>query len=126
MIELATGESGGARVFEGNRLPLLVGRGQADHILDLPGVWDRHLMLSRDEEGWLMVAPQGEAMVFRGGERIGGATRLRNGDTLELGSVRLRFRISSCRQRPLKILETSAWLILLALAAAQVLLLVRF
>ncbi len=73
-----------------------------------------------------MVAPHGNAMVFRGGERIGGATRLRNGDTLELGSVRLRFRISSCRQRPLRILETSAWLILLALVAVEVLLLIRF
>lgn len=73
-----------------------------------------------------MVAPQGDAMVIRGGERIDGATRLRNGDTLELGSVRLRFRISSCRQQPLRTLETSAWLILLALVAVQVLLLIRF
>lgn len=126
MIELATGESGGTRVFEENHLPISVGRGQVDHALDRPGVWDRHLMLSRDEQGWLVVAPQGEAMVFRGGERIGGATRLRNGDTLELGSVKLRFRISSCRQRPLRILETSAWFLLFALLAVQVLLLVRF
>ena len=83
-------------------------------------------MLSRDLEGWLVVVPQDEATVFLGGERIDRATRLRNGDTLELGSVRLRFRISSCRQRPLRILETSAWLVLFALVAVQVLLLIRF
>ncbi len=126
MIELATGESGGTQVFGENRLPLLVGRDHADLVLDRSGVWNRHLVLFRDAEGWLMVAPQDDATVFRGGERIDGATRLRNGDTLELGAVKIRFRIASCHQRPLRILETSAWLVLSALVAVQVLLLVRF
>lgn len=126
MIELATGESGGTRVFAEHRLPLSVGRGQVDHVLDRPGVWDRHLLLSRDQDGWLVVSPQDDAMVFREGERIVGTTRLRNGDLLGLGSVNLRFRLSPCHQRPLGRLETTAWLVLLVLVAVQVLLLVRF
>jgi len=126
MIEIEAGDSVSPRVFPATRLPLSVGRRSVDFPLDRHGVWVRHVVLSRDDEGWIVATPHAEAAIFREGKQLGPSTRLKNGDSLELGSARLRFRISSGRQRSLLTLETLTWSGLLALVLAQILLLIRF
>jgi len=126
MIEIESRNSSQNQVFPASRLPVSVGRRAADCLLNREGVWDCHLVLSRDEEGWIVVTPHAEAAVFREGERLGPSTRLKNGDSLELGCAQLRFRISSGRQRSLLTLETLTWSGLLGLVLAQILLLQRF
>jgi len=126
MIEIESGNSSHNQAFPSRRLPVSVGRRAADYLLNREGVWDCHLVLSRDEEGWIVVTPHAEAAVFREGERLRPSTRLKNGDSLELGCAQLRFRISSGRQRSLLTLETLTWLGLLCLILAQILLIQRF
>jgi len=126
MIEIVAGDLEGSRIFALDRLPVSVGRHSGECLIDRTGVWDRHLVLSRDAEGWIVATPHGEAAVFRGGEQLGSATRLKNGDCLDLGSASLRFRISSPRQRTLRMLEMFTWSGLIMLVVAQMLLLMRF
>lgn len=126
MIEIEYGNSSQHRVFPSRRLPVSVGRRSDDFPLNREGVWDCHLVLSRDDEGWIVVTPHPEAAVFREGKQLGPSTRLKNGDSLELGSSQLRFRISGGLQRSLLTLETLTWLGLLALVLIQVLLIQRF
>jgi hypothetical protein len=126
MVEIETGSSEGPRFFSLDCLPVSVGRHGTECLLDKPGVWDCHLVLSRDSQGWIVATPHGEGAVFRGGDQLGPATRLKNGDSLDLGSARLQFRISSPRQRTLWMLETVTWSGLLALVVAQVLILFCF
>lgn len=102
------------------RFPFGVGRSSpAELILDDNGVWDRHLQvdLRRDEGVVLEGAP--EALVSINGNRVANAV-LRNGDIIELGSVKLRFSLSPTRQRSLRIREVLTWIALGLLCVAQV------
>ena len=126
MIEIEARDVGASRIFSWRCLPVSVGRRGADFSLDRPGVWDHHLVLSRDSEGWIVATPHAEAAVFLEGKQLGPATRLRNGDRLDLGSARLIFRISDCCQRTLWALETVTWLGLIALVGFQIILLSLF
>jgi hypothetical protein len=99
MVEIVAGDPEGSQIFSLDRLPLSVGRRSGECLINRTGVWDGHIVLSRDAEGWIVATPHTEAAVFRGGEQLGPATRLKNGDGLDLGSARLLFRISPPRQR---------------------------
>lgn len=123
MIEILAGNPERPWIFSLVNLPVSVGRHSGECLIDQTGVWDRHLVLARDAEGWIVATPRAEAAVFRGSERLGPATRLRSGDGLDLGSARLQFRISPPRQRTLWMLETLTWSGLVMLGVAQMMLL---
>ena len=102
------------------RFPFGIGRHKAaDLCLEEPGVWDRHLRLDLQEtEGiTLTVAPEARATV--NGQSVQ-ATRLRDGDVIEIGAVRLRFRLAATRQRDLPLREGLTWLAWGALCAVQI------
>jgi hypothetical protein len=126
MIEIAVRDPEGSLIFSLDRLPVSVGRCSGECLIDQTGVWDRHLVLSRDAEGWIIAIPHAEAAVFRDGQQLGASTRLKNEDRLDLGSTSLRFRISPARQRTLRTLETFTWCGLVVLVVAQIFLLMRF
>jgi hypothetical protein len=126
MVEIVAGDPEGSQIFSLDRLPLSVGRRSGECLINRTGVWDGHIVLSRDAEGWIVATPHTEAAVFRGGEQLGPATRIKNGDGLDLGSARLLFRISPPRQRTLRMLETFTWSGLVILVVAQILLMRRF
>jgi hypothetical protein len=126
MIELQvlSGQRMGKAV-QVRRFPVLVGRHASDDLhFQEPGVWDRHLQLtlSPSEGVTLTVAPNARATV---NGRVVQTARLRNGDVLELGSVRLRFSLAATCQRDLRLREGLTWLALAALCAAQLGLLYR-
>jgi hypothetical protein len=111
----AVGKTLAARHF-----PFGIGRHKAaDLCLEEPGVWERHLRLDLQEtEGiTLTVAPEARATV--NGQSVQ-ATRLRNGDVIEIGAVRLRFGLAATRQRDLRFREGLTWLAWGALCAAQI------
>jgi hypothetical protein len=126
MIEIEAGDLQQSRIFSLDCLPVSVGRRSGEYMLDLKGVWDHHLVLSRDAQGWIVATPHVEAAVFRSGEQLGPSTRLKSGDCLDLGSAKLNFRITPPRQRTLRMLETLTWSGLLALVVAQMLMLLGF
>lgn len=92
--------------------PFTVGRSGGNHLRIVePGVWDDHLSLARDEDtGFqLSVCPGAGALV--NGETAT-ARRLRNGDLVEAGSLKLRFWLAppAPRGRPWR--ELLVWLTL--------------
>jgi pSer/pThr/pTyr-binding forkhead associated (FHA) protein len=126
MIELQIlGRHAAGQTVTVRRFPFVIGRHASDDLrLNEPGIWDRHLRLDvRPTEGIsLTVAPEARAAV--NGQLVQ-STRLRNGDLLQLGGVRLRFSLAATRQRDLRLRESLTWLALAALCAAQIGLLYR-
>ena len=121
MIEISVlnGRMAG-RVVAARRFPFRVGRHKASELcLEEPGVWNRHLELDlRHREGiTLTVVPEARATVNGQGVQ---STRLRSGDVIEIGAVRLRFGLAATRQRDLRLREGLTWLALAALCAAQI------
>jgi len=120
MVELRQLGASSAGVFAIKGLPFSVGRQGADLVLGEPGIWDLHLVIEKGNDQRFVVVPQPPATVVLAGKALAGATPLNNGDVLELGSIRLQFRISATKQRSLVASETMAWLGLACLAALQV------
>jgi pSer/pThr/pTyr-binding forkhead associated (FHA) protein len=105
--------------------PFRIGRGADSGLrLDEPGVWDRHLTLDlRWTDGvWLQSDPA--ALTTLNGHRVE-QVRLRNGDLIEAGSVRLRFSLTPARQRGLRWREAFLWSAMVALCLGQVFLIWR-
>lgn len=106
--------------MEVRRFPFRVGRSPESELrLEDAGVWDQHLEFTvRPDEG-VMLGASHEAMTLLNGERIEEAI-LRNGDVIEVGSVKLRFGLSATRQSGLRLRETLTWIGLAGLCLAQV------
>jgi hypothetical protein len=100
--------------------PFLVGRSARAHlVLDGAGVWDDHARIDFQPGEGFLLEPCAGALVSVNGERTG-RTRLRNGDLIECGSVKLRFWLAPFRQRGLRLREGLTWLALGALFAFQI------
>ena len=92
---------------------------QSDLCLDDGGVWDQHLQLEvRPGEG-AVISASPEAFTAVNGQLVREAV-LRNGDLIEIGSVRLLFGLSPTRQSSLRLREALTWLVLGALGFGQV------
>lgn len=107
------------------RFPFQIGRAAGAHLaLPAEGVWDRHLEIHfRSGDGFHLRAHPG-ALVSVNGQRVEQA-RLRNGDLLQLGSVKLRFWLAPAAQRSLLPREALTWLALGALTAFQLIVIYR-
>lgn len=105
--------------------PFTVGRGaEADFQSNDAGVWDRHLSIQFQRGAGYVFAAQPDALVLVNGERAETGL-LRNGDLIELGSMRLRFWLARTRQNSLRWREVITWAALFALFAAQIALIWR-
>jgi pSer/pThr/pTyr-binding forkhead associated (FHA) protein len=92
---------------------------QADFRLDDDGVWDQHLELDvRTDEGAVLSAAS-NAFTAVNGNPVQQSV-LRNGDLIEIGSVRILFGLSPTRQYSLYLREALTWLALAALGLTQV------
>lgn len=101
------------------RFPVPIGRGpDAQLRLEDGGVWDQHLLLELDRRGFsLKVGPNALARV--NGQPVV-ETPLRNGDTIELGSVKIQFWLSGVQQRGLRLRELASWVAIIGVTAAQI------
>jgi len=105
------------------RFPFLVGRQPtADLRLEEPGVWDQHLEFTVPGFSGVVVRANPAALTLLNGQPVQQA-RLRSGDVLELGHLRLRFELSPTRQRQLRLREGLTWVAWALLAVVQILLL---
>jgi Inner membrane component of T3SS, cytoplasmic domain len=106
-------------LFVKTRFPVLIGRApEADISLNEPGVWPRHLQITRQEQG-LVCRAEPNALV-----RINDAPTeqavLRNGDIISLGALKLQFSLAPVRQASLRAREWLIWISLGLLSLAQV------
>lgn len=102
------------------RLPFSVGRSAQDDLrVADDGVWDGHCRIElRPDRRFTLVATSEALTTVNGQPAV--ETPLRNGDLLDLGSLRLQFGLSPTRHRGLRFRETLTWTGLALLALAQV------
>jgi pSer/pThr/pTyr-binding forkhead associated (FHA) protein len=118
-FDILTGKKAGTE-WVARRFPFHVGRAApAGLTLDDDGVWERHVRIDlRPAEGVVSEAAP-EALMSVNGQRVEKVV-LRNGDILELGSVKLRFGLGPTRQRGLRFREAMTWIALASLCLGQV------
>ena len=117
-FDILSGEQAGAQVVV-RRFPFFIGRSpRCDLSLDETGVWDRHAEIRRHGVDLHVIAGP-DALVLVNGARVEQAA-LREGDLIELASVKLRFGLSPTRQRRLVVREVLTWIALGAVSLSQV------
>jgi hypothetical protein len=117
-LTLLNGQTAGAPVIA-RRLPFNLGRDKrADLCLEQPGIWERHLELQFAAPEGVVLHSHPSALTLVNGQAVQ-RTRLRTGDIIEVGSLRLRFDLGPTRQRDLRLREALTWLGLIALAGVQ-------
>jgi pSer/pThr/pTyr-binding forkhead associated (FHA) protein len=110
------GTSWGAR-----RFPVRLGRGaNSDLRLDEDGVWDEHLRLEfRPREGYVLGTGAG-ALARVNGQPLDKPAALRNGDLIEIGSLKLQFWLAEPRQRGLGFREWLTWVFIALICLGQI------
>ena len=109
------------RMIEVHHFPFWVGRAaECQLVLDQSGVWNRHLSLVLEQGVGVFAKPHNEAFFAINGKSPTGKVQLRQGDTLELGGVKLRFWLAPMEQKNFALREVITWTVLALLAATQV------
>jgi pSer/pThr/pTyr-binding forkhead associated (FHA) protein len=118
-LTILNGKKAGAE-WLARRFPFRVGRAAACELcLDDDGVWDRHLEFNVKPAAGIFLAAQPEALTSVNGLPVAESV-LRNGDLIEIGSLRLRFWLAPTRQRGLRLRECLTWLALALVSLGQV------
>ena len=120
-LRILSGKKAG-EAFIARHFPVRVGRSSAaDLRVEEDGVWEQHLELDfRPGEGFFLKAHP-EALARINGETVGQA-RLKNGDGIEIGSLKLQFWLSETRQSTLRAREWLTWAGIGIISLGQVLL----
>jgi len=102
------------------RFPVHVGRASDNDLcLAAPGIWDYHLVLElRPKEGFTFQTFDQALATINDQPQTSG--RLRNGDILSFGSVKVQFWLSAPVQRSLRFREILVWILLLMVTLGQI------
>ena len=119
-LQILTGKQAGTR-WVARRFPVRVGRDNSNDLrLEEDGVWDGHCELNFDAAQGILLAVQSNALLTVNQEPAPTPHRLRNGDSIELGSVRLRFWLGDPVLRSSRIREGFVWTLIVAICLSQV------
>src|SRR6266542_2389183 len=92
-FKILSGKKAGSS-WETRRFPVRIGRlAGSDLQLEEAGVWDDHLKVGLEPNEGFMAETQANAFASINGRPVQRAA-LRNGDTIEVGSVKLQFWLS--------------------------------
>lgn len=117
-FKILSGKTAGA-TWVARRFPVRIGRAPAaDLCLQDDGVWDQHLALEVHRQEGFVLTTQADALATVNGELVQQAV-LRNGDHIEIGSVKLQFWLGETRQTGLGLREALAWAVIVCATAAQ-------
>lgn len=109
------------RRFHSDAAPVRLGRrGGLEVVLPDPGVWDNHAEILLGPDGWFLVRAIGQAHVSVN-DRPVQEHRLRSGDVLGMGSVKLQFALQSSPQRSLRAREFAVWVLIATMVILAVL-----
>jgi pSer/pThr/pTyr-binding forkhead associated (FHA) protein len=120
-FNILSGKKAGAQSVA-RRFPFGVGRAAENELqLEDDGVWDRHLTLEFQKQEGFRLTTSANALATVNGEPVQDAI-LRNGDTITIGSAKLQFWLAAARQRGLRGRELFVWTLIVAVTAAQIVL----
>lgn len=112
-------------VWEVATFPLAIGRAAGAGIrLEKAGVWDQHAEVVFDQEQGFVLNGHEGALTRINGETIQQA-RLRNGDVIEIGSVKLQCWLSNVKRQNLAWREILTWAVLIFVTVLQLILIGR-
>ena len=118
-FKILSGKMAGA-TWVARRFPVRVGRSAASDLrLEEHGVWDEHFQITLNPAAGFVLETQAEALVTTNGQPAQRAV-LRNGDTIEIGSLKMRFWLGEARQGGLRISEWFVWTAIAAVTAVQI------
>jgi pSer/pThr/pTyr-binding forkhead associated (FHA) protein len=119
-LQILSGKQAGTR-WVARRFPVRVGRDTANDLrLEEEGVWDRHCEFTFDPAQGIVLAVQPNALLTVNHESVSTPHHLRNGDSIELGSVRLRFWLGDPALRGSRLREWFVWTLIAAMCLGQV------
>jgi pSer/pThr/pTyr-binding forkhead associated (FHA) protein len=112
------------KVWVAEVYPVQIGRAASAGLrLEESGVWDKHAEVSFDaSEGFILTGHEG-AITSVNGKPVQ-QVRLRNGDIVEMGSVKLQCWLAEVKRRDPVWRERLLWLSLIVLTIAQLILIV--
>jgi pSer/pThr/pTyr-binding forkhead associated (FHA) protein len=117
-FKILSGKKAGS-LWEARRFPVRIGRAaNANLQIEEAGVWDEHLRVSVESEGFVLET-QGSALAGVNGQPVQRAA-LRNGDVIEMGSARLQFWLSEARQRGQGFREAFVWTLVVLICFSQI------
>jgi len=118
-LKVLSGKKAGT-TWVARRFPVRIGRSaDADLRLEEHGVWDEHLQLDFNPAEGIVMSAQPNALATVNGQPVQQAV-LRNGDAIDIGSLRLRFWLSETRQTGLRFREGITWAGIAAISLGQV------
>jgi pSer/pThr/pTyr-binding forkhead associated (FHA) protein len=123
-LQILNGKMAGV-TWTARHFPVRIGRNRANDLqLEDPGIWDNHLTVELTPAGdFLASTPPQATATFN--QQPSMTHRLRAGDSIEIGSARLRFWISPPQRTSLTFSEATVWVIILIIFIAQVLVITR-
>ena len=96
-LKVLSGKKAGT-AWVARRFPVRIGRSAAaDLQLEEGGVWDQHLQLDFNPAEGIVLSAQPNALATVNGQPVH-QTVLRNGDAIDIGSLRMQFWLSETRQ----------------------------
>jgi predicted component of type VI protein secretion system len=117
-LQILSGKQAGV-LWDTRRFPVRIGRApDCDLRVEDDGVWDAHLRLELKPDDGFTLTPQPGALVSVNQSPVETA-RLRNGDIITLGSVKIAFRLSPTKQTGLKLREAFVWFVIVAITVSQ-------
>lgn len=118
-FRILTGKKAGAS-WAARRFPVRIGRsGAADLQLDEEGVWDQHLRVDFKPRDGFYLTTQPNALASVNGQPVR-ETRLRNGDEVEIGALKMQCWLGQTHQAGFRLREWLTWAGIAALCLAQI------
>jgi pSer/pThr/pTyr-binding forkhead associated (FHA) protein len=118
-FKILSGKKAGSS-WETRHFPVCIGRSaNSDLRLEEPAVWDEHLKISLESAGGFVAETHANALASVNGHPIQRAA-LRNGDVIEIGSVKLQFWLSEARQRGQTLREAFVWSVISLVCLGQI------
>ncbi len=118
-LKFLTGKKAGQN-FEACLFPFRIGR-EADAALRVeePGVWENHLTLDHGPANSIVLRFGSGVTGVVNGTTVSSA-ELKNGDEVDMGSVKLRLFLSPPRQRGLRLREFATWMLIALIGLGEV------
>src|ERR1035437_1257001 len=118
-LKVLSGQKAGT-TWVARRFPVRIGRSAAaDLQLEADGVGEQHLQLDFNPAKGIVLRARPKALAAVNGQPVHQAV-LRNGDAIDIGSLRMRFWLSETRQVGLHFREGVTWAGIAAICLGQV------
>jgi hypothetical protein len=118
-LKFLSGKKAGA-TWVARRFPVRVGRAPScDLQIEEHGVWNEHFQINFHPVAGFVLETHPDALVTANGQPMQRAS-LRNGDTVEIGALKLQFWLSEARRSNLNVSEWLVWAVIAAVSLGQI------